>query len=180
VLLVGELLSKGSNIGTDLMSLEKRLREAYEDLKMLKEEFSGYYTKDQVDASLDAIYTKTEIDARPYVIETGSNADDNWVKWSNGKLECFGISTFTGLNITTGAGSLYRIASPVYITWPQVFSTAPIAVYSVSYATTLVFIGASNVSPSVTQSAGLYVLKYSSDTNYTVKIAYKAIGRWQA
>jgi hypothetical protein len=178
VLLVGELLSKGSNIGTDLMSLEKRLREAYEDLKMLKEEFNSYYTKTQIDSEF---YTKTELDDRPYVLETGSNANGFWRKWSDGMLECWGTKSLGNVNVNTAQGGVYYGSTPYNITWPAVFTsleTCLIWMQNSGGGATWIST-ATNAAPTTT-SPNFYIFRPTSVTVTGVVVSFMAIGRWQA
>lgn len=49
------------------------------------------------------------------IIESGSNSNGDYIKYSDGHMECYKTITVTGINITNKWGSLYENGSEILL-----------------------------------------------------------------
>ena len=60
------------------------------------------------------------------IVESGSNANGTYVKYSDGHMECYKTITVTGINITNKWGSLYENGSDILLgNFAQTFKERP-------------------------------------------------------
>ena len=108
------------------------------------------------------------------IIESGSNANGNYIKYVNGTMICTGVKNFTGVNFTTQNGSVYIPATSPTINFAQQFIENPVV-------TLTAFNRANGVYESglSTSLVAIWPFAFSSITNVNYSIHYIAIGRWK-
>lgn len=112
------------------------------------------------------------------IVESGSNANGNWIKYPDGTMICYGDRSFSGVNITSQFGSVYETTSEVnFGTFPQTF-----------YATPNVFIQQTGgamatietlTDGSTTALGKAYLWRPNSRSNTGPQFKFMAIGRWK-
>jgi hypothetical protein len=105
------------------------------------------------------------------IIESGSNANGEYVKYADGTLICTFMGT-DNLEHIFAVGTLFQ-SSGVTMTFPSVFTVAPKVAVSVDLVTT----GAWGYNTSPTASQVLAYIVATENTG-TAKLGYIAIGRW--
>jgi hypothetical protein len=107
------------------------------------------------------------------IIERGSNANGEFVKYADGTLICTIDVTFTSVDMTTAAMGGFRSAGQSF-TLPVNFSVAPVITALSNSANLQAIAGWSNHSPT---APTLFLWRASSSTQ-TQRVAITAIGRW--
>ena len=108
------------------------------------------------------------------IIESGSNENGNWIKYSDGTMICYGkyVGNFA---IDTLAGSLYRCDPDLTITLPNTFINN-------EYNVTICGNGTANLGYTTTfttTSFNCYIISYASREQSTKAFYWQAIGRWK-
>lgn len=117
-----------------------------------------------------------------YIVESGSNENGSWVKFSDGTMECRNSVKITSVDITTSCASFYRSAEITpFGNFPQTFINIPDVTYSYDgndSASGLRWLGKSN---KVTTSnvGAFYILSPWSGTTPNCNISYIAKGNWK-
>jgi len=109
-------------------------------------------------------------------IESGSNVNGNWTKFPDGTLICTVSKSYTGIDITLGAGALpFRSVSIESWTFPAPFIENPkITTGSIDINSRMISChGVTHTSIST------YGINVTSVTNVTVSGELVAIGRWK-
>jgi len=111
------------------------------------------------------------------IIERGSNANGEYVKFADGTMIC--TLTFTGIGpINSSSGSGYYASagsystSATFIAVPTVTGTS----FNSSATTTSIISGSSN--PSTTSFGSFFLWRFTSDSSTSFEINLMAIGRW--
>lgn len=112
----------------------------------------------------------------PGIIERGSNANGEFVKYKDGTLICWRNDTAT-VAMVSQYGSVFNGPSFASVNYPHAFSSMPTVTQTV-YGTSGVTWLASNGSPSLTQWVGMFPLSAVSQASVTLTIHRHAIGRW--
>ena len=107
------------------------------------------------------------------IIERGSNANGEFVKYADGTLICTIDVTFTSVDMTTAAMGGFRSAGQSF-TLPVNFSVAPVITALSNSANLQAIAGWSNHSPT---APTLFLWRATSSTQ-TQRVAITAIGRW--
>lgn len=110
------------------------------------------------------------------VIERGSNADGEFVKWADGTMHCMRSATITA-NINSATGSMFTYASVAQWTYPALFASAPSVYVSVTGSALPPTIGYVAGTPN-TASADYSALSTVSVTSATRTFRLLAVGRW--
>lgn len=107
------------------------------------------------------------------IIESGSNANGNYIKYSDGTMICYGKS-LVNAEINTTAGALYRGGSlqqlfPAEFLQDQVIVTlSPLAPINFAY-----------ISGVYTHAFDFFPMAYEARTAGDKYVHYMAIGRWK-
>lgn len=107
------------------------------------------------------------------IIESGSNANGNWIKYNDGTMICYGVYTNT-LNITSLYEDIYY-ANTGTITFPVEFNAIPLL-----YSQTNLAGGGFTFYGNYTKTSFTgYVWKIQSASNYNTRVHWLAIGKWK-
>lgn len=113
------------------------------------------------------------------IIDSGSDSNGNWIKWSNGRMLCWknGITWTSGETNSNGSYSYYRGVQ----TWafPQTFSSAPMGFASTGYRANNGYGGWASVPPnniSTTSCSIILGVPYLSYSVSTLKFNVFVIG----
>lgn len=112
------------------------------------------------------------------IIESGSNSNGNWIKYSDGTMVCYGSRSFTNINMTTKWGVVYESATQNLGSFPQTFSQVPdyVDVHSKGGAT----VYPETIDATTATSIGrTYFWRPLSSTSQSFTIYYYAIGKWK-
>ena len=113
------------------------------------------------------------------IVESGSNSNGNWIKYSDGTMICTGKRTFTGGVSTSLPNGGYRTSGQT-IQFPINFSLAPDSVVASSLSDTNdngFIINSAQVTK--TSFAGFWWVVNSTYDNKEHSLSYIAIGRWK-
>lgn len=112
------------------------------------------------------------------VIERGSNAYGQFIKYADGTLICWIVQSFTNQNINSGYGAMFNGASGGSLPYPHAFITAPAVIQQYhSSGISVVFTGFGNLS-SNTQWGPCFPFDAQSRTGVGLELHRFAIGRW--
>lgn len=129
-------------------------------------------------AQLDSIYLRADEVRGPsgyHIVERGSNANGEWVKFYDGTMICWRFHTVTDQAISTAYGSLF-IGARSY-TFPVAFSAVPaVAIGECHWGTAAPWGTAINTSVS-TFTARFFDVS-SRATGTSMDISWQAVGRW--
>ena len=110
------------------------------------------------------------------IIESGSNSNGNYVKWSDGTMICYMNKLYSNINITNTWGSVYE-TDPINLgNFPANFVNIPTVTASCTGYST-VFIEALN--PSKTSLGASWFSRPSPMENTLTTISFIAIGKWK-
>jgi hypothetical protein len=155
-------------IGTEYVVMEARTFES-----------ANHYTKQEIqDAAFD-FNTMPTVGGNP-IVESGSNSDGEWTKWSDGTQTC----TYTGITITVaGSGAEGQFISSSY---PVAFITAPVPMTVIAGVTDRGDTSAATGSGwrnfdvlSTTSTYPIYVIRNSAAVTATYRQIIFASGRWK-
>ena len=110
------------------------------------------------------------------IVESGSNANGSWIKYSDGTMICWKEYTFTGINFTTAWGSVYETAYQEFGATPQTFIATPIVFANNGNGAMAGIEGINNTS---TNSFGRTQLYRPVTGTATGTINLLAIGKWK-
>lgn len=125
-----------------------------------------------------------ELINRPYIEESGSNANGSYIKFSDGTMICKGKKKFIDVAITAVWGNFYTSGDNILVfdDFAQDFSEIPIVtVAPVSYdGSGGNFFVITNLSKSVSKkNAGGFQVGRGTSGTHTVILSYIAIGKWK-
>lgn len=107
-------------------------------------------------------------------VESGSNSNGKYVKYSDGTMICSNKITKT-VNITNSyEGSYYADVQGIY--FPKSFTSAPTITATATVKSSLVAFNFSSVN---NDSCNGYIWKNQSKSNVSMDLSYIAIGRWK-
>jgi len=113
------------------------------------------------------------------VVESGSNANGNYVKLADGTLVCYHTLAVTGLDITYAAGAWYRNSGGTIVwTYPQAFVSTPVVNIGLLVGNTLDVIPGPLSASSDQSSASIILLASQSHNSVDITLLLTAIGRW--
>ena len=125
-------------------------------------------------SSLNQLQTNVE-SAINGVVESGSNDNGYWVKYSDGTMECYGTKSYESTAFAATGNVYYRDLSGV--TFPVPFKENEIIVPTCSMA--MGNVGAiTPISVSNTGISGFSVLSASSSAR-GITVYWRAIGKWK-
>jgi len=120
--------------------------------------------------------TDNLVNAINSIVESGSNANGNWIKYSDGTMLCWKTYTFSGLNFTTAWGPVYETALQDFGATPQTFiSTPTIFANNGNGAMT----GIEGINNTTTNSFGRTQLYRPVSGTASGSINLLAIGKWK-
>lgn len=138
-------------------------------------DLSSYYTKTETDTAID-----NKIEAIPKttdIVDSGSNANGNWIKYSDGTMICCGEKNLGDVACTSSWGYAYE--SPVidFGSYPQTFVEKPSLTLQQSYGGTCY---PETLSNSTNEKLGTtWMWRPKSDTCREVIYSFIAIGKWK-
>lgn len=110
------------------------------------------------------------------IIESGSNANGNYIKYADGTMLCWRRITFTGIAFNSAWGSVYESASQSFGATPQTFISTPAIFTSVDNAA---YAGVEGIHNASTTSYGEAQLFRPVNGSATVALNILAIGKWK-
>lgn len=115
------------------------------------------------------------------VIESGSNTNGNYVKYADGRMECWGKKTLNNIPITSTTQSGVYISSwQAGITYAKEFISVPdIQNIFVHHTATRIWLEPQIGALTKSSTSGYFLVSESSTTLSEVTIGYFAIGRWK-
>lgn len=127
--------------------------------------------------------SKTDVYSCDYinnsVIESGSNENGSWVKWSDGTMICHCSITET-ITPSTQWGSLYYGRSQATINFPCEFVDIPDCVTELVATSNTSFIPMNYEAPKITKTSySGYAIARPNSNNTPVKFTVRAMGRWK-
>ena len=112
------------------------------------------------------------------IVESGSNANGNWVKYPDGTMICYGTRSFTNLRINTAFGSVYETTTKInFGTFPQTFYARP-NVFIQQYDGAMASLEALN-DTNTTNIGQAFVWRPTSSTAASPSYYWTAVGRWK-
>ena len=111
------------------------------------------------------------------IVESGSNADGEWTRWSDGTQICHFNQTVTDQSISNAYGSLYQDTRAW--TFPVTFIVAPAANCGAGKFGTSASWSGTNGLPSTTSVSLRFWDIQSGPTGTAMVISSSAIGRWK-
>lgn len=115
------------------------------------------------------------------IVESGSNANGNWVKYIDGTMICYMEATGS-VNINTAWGSVYYKDITTEYTFPQTFISVPSVQLTVSPTSTTAFWqGYGDEVPTITTTSykNFALIRPTSTTGVGYKVKIFAIGKWK-
>jgi hypothetical protein len=113
-------------------------------------------------------------------VESGSNANGNYIKYGNGTMICWATKSAT-MGAWSSAGSLYQASNTSNITFPQTFYSKPVLNIQIDYTDSgfwQAWFGRSIYSTS--EITYLQIWRTATgNTGITFTFDYIAIGRWK-
>ena len=117
------------------------------------------------------------------IIERGSNANGEYVRWADGTQVCWFCATGTySCTAQTAAGFYDASGSGQKFTYPAEFSEIPSVMFSIgdfSDINGVTYFAGTATTGTKTESPYVVVLAVSSAVNNVVTIRYIAIGKWK-
>lgn len=110
------------------------------------------------------------------IIERGSNANGEFIKYADGTLICWRNDTAT-VAMTSAYGAVFNGPSFASVNYPHAFTSMPVVTQTVSGSSGVTWL-ASNGTSSTTQWVGMFPLSAVSQTSVSLTIHRMAIGRW--
>lgn len=112
------------------------------------------------------------------IVESGSNANGDYIKYSDGHMECYKTIIVTGINITSQWGNLYENSNDIWLgNFAQTFKERPTVSLTKSDGHGCFIQVHDNIS---TTSAGrCYVASATSRSNASLTFEIIAKGRWK-
>ena len=108
------------------------------------------------------------------VVESGTNANGNYIKYGDGTMICWDTKTYYGMQITGGYQGVYY-ANTGSITFPQEFIEAPHII-----ATAHIAGGGYSMYGGVTGSAFSGFVWKTQSATINVPLTWTAYGKWKA
>lgn len=131
---------------------------------------------DNINLELSSSYTDFLDNKINNVIQSGSNENGNWVKYSDGTMICWNHIEVTDQAIDTAYGSLYLGSRT--ISFPVAFNSTPSVHCSLFHWGTSASWGC--VASATTTAASIRGLdNFSRATGTICEISWQAIGRWK-
>lgn len=149
---------------TNLNNIENGIETLYENQTVINDSYN---------ASTNETYSCNYINN---IIESGSNANGNWIKYSDGTMFCWRRITFTSISFNTAWGSVYESASQSFGDTPQTFISTPAIFTSADSAA---YAGVEGIHNASTTSYGEAQLFRPVNGSATVALNILAIGKWK-
>lgn len=124
-------------------------------------------------SNLNQLQTNVE-NAINEVVESGENANGNYVKYADGTMICYGNASGTTTTNQDYYGFCKR-TNDVSFSYSQTFISAPIATITVSISSYI----SDYIIESTTTGATVRILINKNDTGLSYTISYIAIGKWK-
>lgn len=115
------------------------------------------------------------------IVDSGSNANGSYIKYSDGTMMCYKEVTGT-VDISTAWGSLYASSDVSLGTWPENFYAKPVVnAYGQAPSGTqyMLCTNATSDSTSTTNAGKVTLIRPNSRTGVAYTIYVTAIGKWK-
>ena len=109
------------------------------------------------------------------ILESGSNANGNWIKYEDGTLICYHSVVMT-TETTTTEGSVFRTAG-THWTYPLAFISPPEFTGGLIYSVYCWFGGGNGTNTTTTAFYAVY--RGSAGTGFFPEVSLQAIGKWK-
>ena len=113
------------------------------------------------------------------IIESGSNANGNYIKYIDGTLICYMRKRVTNIAISTAFGSMYINDTDIIFTFPQQFTERPTFNINVIDASTGLILNYSQSSDTKNYSDGYRIARPNTAPEKTYILNAIAIGKWK-
>lgn len=126
-----------------------------------------------------------ELISRPYIVESGSNANGSYIKWSNGTMICTGKKTFQSVAVTQTWGNINTCGDTnnlAFNNFAKEFAEIPIVnVSAIPYPNTSGnFWLCTSLNKLVTKNnPGAYQICRGTPGTMNFVLSYVAIGPWK-
>lgn len=129
-------------------------------------------------ASRPIVGTVSQADGVPTgaIIERGSNANGEYVKYADGTLICTRSISYPGINITSVSNGIYFGAPETVRPFPAAFISEP--AYTAVFLSGWIMWAVCDGIPTTTQWPAWYPFSDQPKTNQPARAKYVAIGRW--
>lgn len=114
------------------------------------------------------------------IFDMGSNANGNWIKYSDGTMECWGSKTFSNLAVTTATGSAFyanSVSTPMG-NFPQTFIEAPKFMVTCNCPSDYALVTATTL-PTTTNLPQINTFRFTSGTVTSITYNWNAKGKWK-
>ena len=141
--------------------------------EVVPEEYSGTtpLSASNLNTMVDSIYSD-------HAIDSGSNANGNYVKFADGTMICYGTDSVTA-TINTAWGNIYRSTTLVNATYPIAFTTTPSFEITMKAGNSAWLINYQASSNDKTASDSYTLSRPESKSSTTYQIQWIAIGKWK-
>lgn len=123
-------------------------------------------------------YSANYINNNVGVVDSGSNANGNYIKYADGSMICYNTKQYTNIPINNAYGALYESSVITLDNFPVAFIDIPIVSTSINRGTTVWVEALPNLS--ATGLGTTWFMKPTSSTGSSFWFSYIAIGRWKA
>lgn len=112
------------------------------------------------------------------IVERGSNANGDYVRFADGTQLCWRTKTFIQTEPTNLIWGFYHTYSAVSFDWPSEFISSPVMSGISSFGSTRLIL----INPATSTTGGRFEGLYMSDTNPSLSgtVHVLAMGRWYA
>ena len=148
----------------------------------IKKMFQGEIPENKIMSGYSDSQTDTySCDYVNRIIETGSNANGEWIKYANGIMEVTQKYTIDSKKVYVAMGTLKRVGLNVPPDFPQSFIEPPI-VHITLHNCWLAWLMGAELKPTTTNATGGILIPIASATEVTlegVEVHITAKGRWK-
>lgn len=117
------------------------------------------------------------------IVESGSNQNGNYIKFSDGTLICYNRQQFNAINCSFGWGSLYTSNSDPrsFNDFPVAFISPPTVSLKIENSSTdgWIFSRQSQGGATTTNVGGWQICRATTSSSMNVEVSYLAIGKWK-
>ena len=115
------------------------------------------------------------------IIESGSNDNGSYIKYSDGTMICRNTQTFSSVKISSGWGSMYASSGDArtFNDYPIAFIEEPECTISIKYTSGDCWLSSRGNAHSTTKPPNWQVIRPNKSTIDTLVLSYIAIGKWK-
>ena len=117
------------------------------------------------------------------ILESGSNANGSYIKFSDGTMVCYSTQLFSNVNCSTAWGNIYSNSNDKrnFNNFPVSFVDEPIVTMRLATGNADGWIMSANINggPSTTNPGGWQMCRATSNSSCNIYVSYIAIGKWK-